>query len=155
MAKSPAGQTIAVSFAISAAMKAAAEAMIHAADGRDLELPRICLRDFLCDLPASNCPRADMRTAYSRYRSRLTSKAEDISGSGTVTQATDSVWAGCSANKVVASNAATRSRSSFQTSSPSKTATDRCFTTLSRCHPHGDISLRMKFSLNHNTKSGR
>ena len=149
------GQTMAVSFAMSAAMKAAREEMSHAAEDRDVDLLRMCFRDFLCDLPSPGCSRADPRSAYSRYSSRLASKAADIRGSGTVTHATDSVCAGCSANRVPATNAATRFRSSLQTSNPSKTATDRCFTTLTMCHPHGDVPLRMKFSLNHTTKSGR
>ena len=153
--KRTAGQMMAVSFAISAAMKAATEAMSHATEVCDLVLAWMRFWDFLRGLPASDCAPATTRSAYSRYRSKLTSKAPDISGSGTVTHATDSVCAGCSANRVPATNAATRSLSSFQTNSPSKTATNRCFATLSRCHPQEDVSLRIKFRRNQTRKSGR
>jgi hypothetical protein len=44
--KSTAGHRMAVSFAMSAAMNAAREAMSHAADDRDLDLPRACFLDF-------------------------------------------------------------------------------------------------------------
>jgi hypothetical protein len=79
----------------------------------------------------------------------------DINGSGTVTHATDSACAGCIANSVAASSPATRSRSSLHASSPSKSATAAWLVMLSRCHPHGDNSLSMKFTLIHKINTGR
>src|SRR5437763_2271277 len=92
MAKSMAGNTTAVSFAIIAARQAVADAISHPAERRAVESLRICLRDFLCDFLAGAELSAEARSAYPRYRNRVPSTAADISGSGTVTHATDSVW---------------------------------------------------------------
>src|SRR5579862_6562471 len=138
IAKRIGSKTMAVSFERSAIIKTNTEPISQPTT----EWPCLgafrSLRDFLLDFVVDGAVLAE-DSANLRYKRTLPRIAADISGSGTVTQATDSVWAGCIANRAPASNAAVRSRSNLQTSVPSNTATSKCFAMLSRCHPQGDI----------------
>jgi hypothetical protein len=144
-----AGNMMAVSFASIAAKQAVVEAAIHRLEGCEL-LVR-ALRDFFSTARSEGA----FASTYLRKKSSAPKIPIDISGSGTVTHATDSVCAGCSANKAAASNTAARSRNNFHTSQASSTATATCFVMLSRCHPQGESSLSMKLIRSQRIKIGR
>ena len=102
---------MAVSFTKSAAKQTDADEIIHAAAPVGVDsLLRAVLRDFF---PWSLMPRNPV--ACLRYRSAAPNMHADIKGSGTETHATDSVWAGCRANRVAATNAAVAGPVRFET----------------------------------------
>src|SRR5215469_783786 len=147
------GKIMAVSLANKAARHAPAEASNHQTEGSARAL-RMALRRFLVDRAREDWL-IPIQLKYRRNRSTVARTATDMSGSGTVTHATDSVCAGCSAKSPAASNAATGSRNSAQTVIPRRPATETCFTILRKCHPAEDTPARMKLIRNHKINSGR
>src|SRR5215471_21622126 len=86
------GKIMAVSLANKAARHAPAEASNHQTEGLTTTL-RMALRRFLLDRDCEGWLIA-IQLKYRRNRSTAARTATDISGSGTVTHATDSVCAG-------------------------------------------------------------